>query len=158
MTDDVTQDNSESASDAYFSAQPMQYEEAEIADQDVAYDAPASEAVVLAEVQEAHPSPIPLWERIRRTILGDIDNVAERIRYLDAAIENAADTPANYVLRGELYLTLREYALARRDFQRAQELAAAQFQKSDWGLMAQAMQDRALVGLEKAEKKLQTTG
>ena len=158
MTDDVTQDNSESSSDAYFSAQPMQYEEAEIAGQDVAYDVPASEAVVLDEVQEAHPSPVPLWERIRRTVLGDIDNVAERIRHLDAAIENAADTPTNYVLRGELYLTLREYALARRDFQRAQELAAAQFQKSDWGLMAQAMQDRALVGLQKAEKKLQTTG
>src|SRR5258708_4592793 len=158
MTDDVTQDNSETSSDAYFSAQPTQYEAAEIADQEVAYDAPASEAVVIDEVQETHPSPIPLWERIRRTILGDIDNVAERIRHLDAAIENAADTPANYVLRGELYLTLREYALARRDIQRAHELAAAQFEQSDWGLMAQAMEDRALIGLQKADKQLQATG
>ena len=159
MTDDVTpQDNPESSSDAYFSAQPIQYEEDEIAGHNIAYDAPASEAVVMDEVQEAHLSLVPLWERIRRTVIGDADNVAERIRHLDAAIEKAADTPANYVLRGELYLTLREYALARRDFQRAHELAAAQFQQNDWGLMAQAMQDRALVGLQKAEKKLQTTG
>jgi tetratricopeptide (TPR) repeat protein len=158
MSDDVTQDNSEAASDAYFSAQPMQYEAAEIADQAIADDAPASEAVIIDEIQETHPLPIPLWERIRRAILGDIDNVAERIRHLDAAIENAADTPANYVLRGELYLTLREYALARRDFQRAQELAAAQFQQSDWGLMAQAMEDRALIGLQKAERKLKPDG
>ena len=96
-----------------------------------------------------------VWIKIRRIIFGDADQAAERIRHLDAAIENAADTPANYVLRGELYLNLREYALARRDFQRAHELSEAQFQQSDWGLMAQAMEDRALIGLQTVEKKLQ---
>ncbi|MEO8612939.1 MAG: hypothetical protein ABI690_33915 [Chloroflexota bacterium] len=89
--------------------------------------------------------------------MGDSEAVAERIRQLDSAIEKAVDTPTNYVLRGELYLSAREYALAKRDFQRAQELAAAQFESSDWGLMAQAMEDRAWMGLQKAEQKLQTT-
>ena len=70
------------------------------------------------------------------------------------SIEHAADTPANYVLRGELYFSAKEYALAKRDFQRAHELAESQFESSDWGLMAQAMEDRALIGLQKAEKKL----
>ncbi|MBZ0290680.1 MAG: hypothetical protein K8I30_23850 [Anaerolineae bacterium] len=100
----------------------------------------------------------PILARIRQIFWVDIGGIAERIRHLDAAIENAADTPSNYVLRGELYLSTREYALARRDFQRAYELATAQFQQSDWGLMAQAMQDRALAGLQKAEKRLRTNG
>jgi tetratricopeptide (TPR) repeat protein len=151
MTDDVNQDNSEATSDAYFSAQPMQDE---VADPYGTYDPPASEAPVVDAVQAEHPMPVPLWERIRRTILGNAGNLAERIRHLDTAIEHAADTPANYVLRGELYLSAKEYALAKRDFQRAHELAETQFQSSDWGLMAQAMEDRALIGLQKAEKKL----
>jgi hypothetical protein len=99
-----------------------------------------------------------IWKKFRGLLMGDADHIAERIRQLDSAIENAGDTPANYVLRGELYLRLHEYALARRDFQRAQELAAVQFEQSDWGLMAQAMEDRALLGLQKADKKLQAAG
>jgi hypothetical protein len=100
----------------------------------------------------------PILARIRQFLLGSEEQVAERIRHLDEAIENAADTSTNYVLRGELYLSAREYSLARRDFQRAYELAASQFAHSDWGLMAQAMQDRALAGLQQAEKRLQTNG
>jgi tetratricopeptide (TPR) repeat protein len=96
-----------------------------------------------------------IWKRLRRAILGGgADDQDEHFRYLDQAIENAPETAANYVLRGELYLRAREYALARRDFQWAYELAAEQFEHSDWGIIAQAMQDRALAGLQKAEHKL----
>jgi tetratricopeptide (TPR) repeat protein len=96
-----------------------------------------------------------IWVRLRRAVFGGgLDAQSEHFRYLDQAIEIAPDTAANYVLRGELYLKAREYALARRDFQRAYELAARQFERSNWGIIAQAMQDRALVGLQKAENRL----
>jgi tetratricopeptide (TPR) repeat protein len=99
-----------------------------------------------------------MWMRLRRAIFGGgQDERGEHFRYLDEAIEIAPETAANYVLRGELYLKAREYALARRDFQRAYELAARQFERSDWGIIAQAMQDRALIGLQKAENKLATS-
>lgn len=121
----------------------------------------------LANESEGHsPEPsaataggVSFWTRLRRAIVGaphrmDDPAFAERIRQLDQAIENAPDTPANYVLRGELYLDAGEYHLAQADFQRGYELAAQQFERSDWGLIAQAMQDRALAGLEKAAKKI----
>ena|GEM_PF-1093748 len=102
---------------------------------------------------EAIDPPVPFWTRLRRALFGGAD-VSRALRHLDEAIENAPDAPANYVLRGELYLRAREYALAQRDFQRAYELATGQFERSDWGILAQAMQDRALAGLQKAERRL----
>jgi hypothetical protein len=153
MTDDVTQDNPE------FSSSDVLYPDRSEINEDSAQDVSAVQQVDKAEgLPVAHPPKLSLWERIRQIFWIDIGGVDERIRHLDAAIENAVDTPANYVLRGELYLGIREYALAQRDFQRAYELATAQFQRSDWGLMAQAMQDRALAGLQKAEKKLRANG
>jgi hypothetical protein len=112
---------------------------------------------------EPEAKPVePIWARLRRMVLGGanrLDDVTfmERIRQLDYAIENAPDTPTNYVLRGELYLSAGEYALAQADFQRGYDLAVRDFERSDWGLIAQAMQDRAQAGLQKASQKLGTT-
>jgi len=102
----------------------------------------------------------PIWTRLRRLVLGganrlDDPDFMERIHQLNEAIEHAPDTPANYVLRGEVYLSAGAYELAKADFQRGYELAAQQFERSDWGFMAQAMRDRAQAGLEKVNKKLQ---
>ncbi len=116
-------------------------------------------------LEEPYPAPVTavntpesIWARLRRALFGaGSDGYAEQFRYLEQAIENAPHSPGNYVLRGELYLKVREYALARHDFQRGYELAAGQFERSDWGLIAQAMQDRALSGLQKAENKLKAT-
>lgn len=116
-------------------------------------------------LEEPSPTPVaavktpePIWVRLRRAIFGaGSDGYAEHFRYLEQAIENAPRSPGNYVLRGELYLKVREYALAQHDFQRGYELAARQFERSDWGLIAQAMQDRALSGLQKAQNKLKAT-
>jgi Tfp pilus assembly protein PilF len=72
---------------------------------------------------------------------------------LSLAIEHNPDTPANYVLRGELYLDVREYELAAADFQRALELASAQFEASNWGGIAQVMRDRAEAGLARARRQ-----
>jgi tetratricopeptide (TPR) repeat protein len=116
-------------------------------------DMPISEPVTDEPYQTKASESIGV--RLRRAIFGGgLDDRGKNFQYLDEAIESAPDTAVNYVLRGELYLKAREYALARRDFQRAYELAAAQFERSDWGLIAQAMQDRALTGLQKAENKL----
>ncbi len=140
---------------------------------DASVDSIEGEAVLLAEneafvleepistdVPDVHEASAPqsVWGRLRQAIFGDgLDDKSEHFRHLDQAIESAPDSAANYVLRGELYLKAREYALARRDFQQAYELAAKQFERSDWGLIAQAMQDRALAGLQKAENKLDSS-
>jgi len=77
-----------------------------------------------------------------------------RLYHLSQAITTYPDAPTNYVLRGELYLELDDYAQAVADFRRALELASAQIETDRWGLVAQAAQDRALAGLRKAQKKV----
>ena len=76
--------------------------------------------------------------------------MAARLRRLDRAIAAAPDAPVNYVLRGELRLKLRDRDQAAADFQRALALTDEAFRASDWGLVAQALADRALVGLRRA--------
>jgi tetratricopeptide (TPR) repeat protein len=77
-----------------------------------------------------------------------------RLESLSHAVEMHPEEPANYVLRGEVYYQLREYALAEADFQRGLELASEQVEANRWGLVAQTLQDRALVGLEKTQQRL----
>ena len=78
------------------------------------------------------------------------ERLAARLRRLDRAIAAAPDAPVNYVLRGELRLKLRDRDQAAADFQRALALTDEAFRASDWGLVAQALADRALVGLRRA--------
>ena len=101
----------------------------------------------------------PIWARIRRSVFGATNRIGDpdfmaRIHDLDRAIVESPNTPGNYVLRGELYLSAKEYTLAQIDFIAGWDLAVKQFERSDWGIMAQTMQDRALVGLQKAERRL----
>lgn len=93
------------------------------------------------------------WQRLKHFVFGSTEGTEQRLRGLSLAIEMHPDTPANYVLRGEIYLEIREYELAAADFQRALELAAAQFETSDWGGIAQVMRDRAEMGLEKTKNR-----
>jgi tetratricopeptide (TPR) repeat protein len=74
----------------------------------------------------------------------------ERLAALDRAIAAAPDAPINYVLRGELRLKLGQRDEAATDFQKALGLAERAFAESDWGLVAQAISDRALVGLRRS--------
>jgi tetratricopeptide (TPR) repeat protein len=83
-----------------------------------------------------------------------LENADTRLTHLSQAITTYPDAPTNYLLRGELYLQHHEYAQAIADFHRAVELASAQMETDRWGLMAQAVQDRALAGLRKAQKKI----
>ena len=76
------------------------------------------------------------------------------LRELNQGIATHPDVPTNYVLRGELALETRDYAQAVADFEKALELAAAQVETNDWGILAQVMQDRADRGLAQARRRL----
>ncbi len=70
-----------------------------------------------------------------------------RLAALTDAIAANPDSPANYALRGELFLQHGERELAYADFVKALTLASAQLAADDWGLVEQAVQDRAEAGL-----------
>jgi len=123
-------------------------------------DMPQSEpinAVPIEQTQfgiEEKPKPqTSAWQRILN-LFGGSSDVTARLNKLTHAIEDAPEASVNYVLRAELYMHLREYALAQTDFQRGYELADLQFDMADWGLLEQAMRDRALTGLDKVKRRL----
>lgn len=78
------------------------------------------------------------------------ERLEARLRRLDKAVAAAPDAPMNFVLRGELKLKLGQRDEAATDFQQALGLAERAFTESDWGLVAQAISDRALAGLRRS--------
>ncbi len=89
--------------------------------------------------------PPNLWQRIRGVFSG-----RSRLHNLNWAVQTYPDTAANYVLRGELLLKRGDLFGAIADFRRGYELAATDVENEDWGVVAQGLQDRALVGLRDA--------
>lgn len=93
-----------------------------------------------------------LWERL--TSLLRLDTAGQRVRNddridaLTRAIARDPQSAASYVTRGELYLQRGETDAARQDFRQALALAEAQFKTETWGIVAQAIRDRALRGLQ----------
>jgi tetratricopeptide (TPR) repeat protein len=73
----------------------------------------------------------------------------ERLIALTRAIERHPESAVNYVARGELYLEIDERERAAADFRQALALAEVQYAEDDWGLVSQAVQDRAVAGLTK---------
>lgn len=73
---------------------------------------------------------------------------------LNRAIKDAPDSPANFMLRGEIYLRLWYNQRALADFQMARQLAADEMETRRWGLIAQAVGDRAAQGARTAERRL----
>jgi hypothetical protein len=120
----------------------------------------AEEQVILVETSSEVPEPEKVksqptgWQQIRNFFFGGSADVTARLNNLTQSIEDAPESAVNYVLRAELYMGLREYALAQADFQRASELAEVQFELADWGLLDQVMRDRALAGLDKVQRRL----
>lgn len=100
--------------------------------------------------------PEPVWKKLLRQMLGtpDSETLQQRVNELNRAIADDPEAAINYVLRGEAYLQTREYALAYADFQQGLEMATAQVEQNDWGIVAQAVQDRAAQGLKVASKRL----
>jgi tetratricopeptide (TPR) repeat protein len=73
----------------------------------------------------------------------------ERLEHLNLGIELYPEEPANYVLRGELFEETGQHVLAAEDYQRALELAQEHVMTNRWGFIAQAVQDRAMMGLRR---------
>lgn len=94
------------------------------------------------------------WQRIRGIFWGGSADTMARLNHLTQAIDDNPEAYVNYVLRAELYMQIREYALAHADFQRAYDLSDIQFELADWGFLEQAIRDRALAGLEKVQRRL----
>ncbi len=107
-----------------------------------------------AEQPVAAPDGTPWWKLLWQMLTGTTDAASrdQQAHDLDAAIGATPDTPANYVLRGELRLSSGDYDGAAADFQRALDLASAEVETQDWGIVAQAVQDRAYAGLKKIER------
>jgi tetratricopeptide (TPR) repeat protein len=115
---------------------------------------PDAEAVV-----EPQPETSPWWRRWWRrwkwrilALLGSPERREARLRELDDAITLSPASAANYTLRGELHMQMGQPEPARHDFQRA--LAEAQVESTNWGIVEQALVDRAQRGLAQAERRM----
>jgi hypothetical protein len=97
---------------------------------------------------ETYRGRLSIWQRLRLTYSRN-----ERWRKLNWAIAAYPTVASNYVLRGELLLKQNDTLGAISDFRRALELAAPQVETDDWGVVAQAAQDRALAGLRDALRR-----
>jgi tetratricopeptide (TPR) repeat protein len=121
---------------------------------------PVSTSVV--EVVETDESPYHdssrlsqnFWYRLRRWLMPTPKELTEdyqnRLEALDLTVSRHPEAISNYVLRGELHLSAGIYDLAVMDFQRALELGSRQFETERWGVITQAMRDRAYDGLNRA--------
>ncbi|MDX2162878.1 MAG: tetratricopeptide repeat protein [bacterium] len=81
-----------------------------------------------------------------------------RLYVLTHAISIAPDVAVNYVLRGELYMQRGQFERAADDFAEALRLAEQELRQDEqtFGLMAQSVQDRALIGYENAIRRGET--
>lgn len=116
---------------------------------------PSPEAVseVQAEVEAQPEAQVSLLAGLRRWLGLDRQSLAERLAELDRAVEAAPESSANLILRGEVLLDMGSFDQAEVDFQRGLELAEAQLEQSAWGVMEQALRDRALMGLERSRQE-----
>jgi tetratricopeptide (TPR) repeat protein len=107
------------------------------------------------EVGESQPK-VSFWDWLRNGLgRGGANRNQQRLEDLFTAIAANPDSFTNYVLRGELYLQMGEIELAISDFETAQKLASEHLAVDNWGFIAQVMQDRALVGLAQAKRRLE---
>lgn len=106
----------------------------------------APEAVEATSGQ-ADPAPKRGFLQWMANLLRSNSNVQEQFEALNESIQQNPQAPTAYVLRGELHLKQKQYALARVDFERAVALTDEQFEEAQWGIVAQAMRERAERGL-----------
>lgn len=109
--------------------------------------------IVDAQVQAmGADNPVGWFTRLRARFFGAQARrtyTTERLIALTRAIERHPESAVNYAARGELYLEIGERERAAENFHQALALAEAQYAEDDWGLVAQAVQDRAVAGLTK---------
>jgi tetratricopeptide (TPR) repeat protein len=89
------------------------------------------------------------WFRVRFMGQDVVHERQQQVTSLTRAIEQYPDAPANYVLRGELYQQAGMIEQAEADFEAAIRLADADYDAYQWGVLSQALRDRALNRLHK---------
>jgi tetratricopeptide (TPR) repeat protein len=113
------------------------------------------------EVAAAPPVRETFGQYLRRRLWPSrqdlLQQAESRLRELDEAIEQRPEDDApskatHYILRGELFLKVREYEQALADFQQALALTQKQIDEGDWGVIAQILQDRAWQGFQRAQR------
>lgn len=77
-----------------------------------------------------------------------------RIEALTHAIGLDANAAVLWFNRGEALLELGRAKEAASDFQRALALAEEDLKTESWGVVAQAVRDRALIGLAQSQDKI----
>ncbi len=92
-----------------------------------------------------------MWGRFINSLFPSAAVTARRIADLTEALAAHRDSPALYLSRGEAYAEMGEYGQAAEDFRLAARLADEQFKTKPWGVVAQALRDRALRGLQQAQ-------
>lgn len=106
---------------------------------------------------EAAVPPATFWDSLRRMLFPTRHELRarlmRRIADLDDAIAISPDEAANYVIRGELYLQLGAPDLAAADFRHALTILPHQVEHNRWGVVAQALLDRAAGGLKRAQRR-----
>ncbi len=127
--------------------------EADVPPEPIASDVGGHPAKADGTPDEASPAGFAGW---LRGLFWTQDNYSQRLAELDWAISSDPEAVMNYVLRGELYNTMGEYELAIADLEWALKLASQRVASEDWGIVAQAVQDRALHGLMHAQRRLAT--
>lgn len=75
-------------------------------------------------------------------------------RELSGLIEESPGNMNVFVLRGELNLERGEFKRARADFEAAMGLAENLDDSKGWNIVEQVLRDRALYGLQLAEREL----
>lgn len=97
-----------------------------------------------------------IWERLTAWLnlsAADRQNrQMERIQNLTRAISRGPASAALYVCRGESYLEAGDLSSAAADFRQALALAEVQFKTETWGVVAQALRERAFLGLQQAQQ------
>lgn len=71
------------------------------------------------------------------------DRIIQRLTNITADIQHQPHVAVNYLVRAELYAEYGYWEQALRDSERAYELAVHEFMGRRWGVVAQAIQDRA---------------
>ena len=71
------------------------------------------------------------------------DRIIQRLERLTADIHDHPHVAVNYLLRAEVYAQYGYWNQAMVDSERAYELASNELMGRQWGVVAQAVQDRA---------------
>jgi len=130
----------------------------DLAPQTAAEAPPDAVSADLPADEPAGVSPPRGWLARLRDGLTRTGGADRRLAALDAAVQSNPNAPANYLLRAELYAQLGEDALALADFERAQALADSALAADRWGLINQALRDRAAIGAVEAARRLARRG